>query len=152
VHPAFYPNGIVPGSPPPPPSAGVVSPIMGSMPMPANVMSPDEMLRAYAERKKGAVSPGPMSPPPSAMGMGMPVPMGMPSTPVSMAGFPMSPPPVAALMSPQSTGAARQLFGLTGVVGGGGGGHAGVGAYAYGGARYEIGEDEDHGAYGGTAI
>ena len=25
---------------------------MGSMPMPANAMTPDEMLRAYAERKK----------------------------------------------------------------------------------------------------
>ncbi|PPQ72824.1 hypothetical protein CVT25_000808 [Psilocybe cyanescens] len=35
--------------------AGLSSPVMGSMPMqpmPASVMSPDEMLRAYAERKK----------------------------------------------------------------------------------------------------
>lgn len=41
------------------------SPIMSSMPMepmPANVMSPDEMLRAYAERKKSiCVTPSPRS-------------------------------------------------------------------------------------------
>jgi len=31
---------------------------MGSMPMPANAMTPDEMLRAYAERKRSVSGPG----------------------------------------------------------------------------------------------
>jgi hypothetical protein len=51
------------------------SPIMGLMPMqpmPANVMSPDELLRAYAESKArggGAASPPPVSTPVNANGM-----------------------------------------------------------------------------------
>jgi hypothetical protein len=46
--------------PPVPAYPGPVSPSVGMMPMPASVMSPDEMLRAYAERKM--TSPPPTSP------------------------------------------------------------------------------------------
>ncbi|KAF9222239.1 hypothetical protein BS17DRAFT_756392 [Gyrodon lividus] len=46
--------------PPVPAHPGPVSPVVGMMPMPASVMSPDEMLRAYAERKM--TSPPPTGP------------------------------------------------------------------------------------------
>ncbi|TFK87247.1 hypothetical protein K466DRAFT_491184 [Polyporus arcularius HHB13444] len=57
--------------PPSPTHQTPTSPIMGAMPMqpmPANVMSPDDMLRAYAERRAmGATSPGaPAVPTPAA--------------------------------------------------------------------------------------
>ncbi|KAF5350063.1 hypothetical protein D9756_009291 [Leucocoprinus leucothites] len=129
-----------PGSPPP----AMMSPVMATMPMPASVMSPDEMLRAYAERKKSnttpvsvvghgynmTMAPAIASPPMAAMGL-----------PMSM---PMSPPPTG-VMSPQSTGSGN-VRSLTGY------GHTkkqSVGVGQYGGARYSIGDDED--PYGGTA-
>jgi hypothetical protein len=50
---------------PPLPAAIPKSPVNGMMPMqpmPANVMSPDDMLRAYAERRRTAASPAFPSP------------------------------------------------------------------------------------------
>ncbi|KIJ19587.1 hypothetical protein PAXINDRAFT_68947 [Paxillus involutus ATCC 200175] len=54
--------------PPVPARPGPDSPVVGMMPMPASVMSPDEMLRAYAERKMTSPPPtGPIAfPTPSA--------------------------------------------------------------------------------------
>lgn len=51
---AVFPNYVITSVPPAAPQQ-VTSPVMSAIPMepvPANVMSPDEMLRAYAERKK----------------------------------------------------------------------------------------------------
>jgi len=53
---SYSPLHPVPTTPTSPPL--VMSPIMGSMPMPANAMTPDEMLRAYAERKKSVSGHG----------------------------------------------------------------------------------------------
>ena len=39
-------------------------------PMPANVMSPDDMLRAYAERRAAAAAGGPTVPSPAYTGAG----------------------------------------------------------------------------------
>lgn len=43
---------------PPVPAHHAPEPAMGMMPMPASVMSPDEMLRAYAERRMKSPPPG----------------------------------------------------------------------------------------------
>lgn len=146
----------VPASPASPPPR-MMSPVMGtmpmSMPMPASVMSPDEMLRAYAERKKtagGAPISYPMPVASSPMSPTM-VPMPM-SPPIAMAHLPMSPnttggnnvrplfSPTGGVMSPTNTGNGQYA------------GHGKKGSVAvgqYGGAKYEIGDDED--PYGGTA-
>jgi len=100
--------------------------------MPAAVMSPDDMLRAYAERKK------------SAAGGAISYPL-----PVANSFSPTSP------MSPTNTVNMRPLFSPTGVVSptntgsGRHGKRSSVAVGQYGGARYEIGDDED--PYGGTA-
>lgn len=130
-----------------------MSPIMASMPMPASVMSPDEMLRAYAERKKTG-SGAPISYP-------MPAAVSSPMSP-RMVPIPMSPPMATSQlpMSPMNTGGGtvRPLFSSTGVVSptntgnGQAYSHRKKGSVAvgqYGGAKYEIGDDED--PYGGTA-
>ncbi|KAF9440089.1 hypothetical protein P691DRAFT_803579 [Macrolepiota fuliginosa MF-IS2] len=120
------------------------------LPMPASIMSPDEMLRAYAERRSTRTMTPVNMPVASPMSPTMSMPMPMP----------MSPPPTMAMvtplpMSPVNTGnGVRPLFGPTGVMSptNTGNGHGRKGSVAvgqYGGARYEIGEDED--AYGGTA-
>jgi hypothetical protein len=54
-------------------SASAMSTFMPMQPMPANVMSPDEMLRAYAERRavgNAVVAEGPTIPPPTYAGTG----------------------------------------------------------------------------------
>jgi hypothetical protein len=51
---------------PPVPAHPAPEPVMSMMPMPASVMSPDEMLRAYAERK--------MKSPPPTGSLAFPVP------------------------------------------------------------------------------
>jgi hypothetical protein len=59
-------------SPPPPAHQVPQSPIIGMMPMqpmPASVMSPDDMLRAYAEARRGVASPPPVG------GLTMPAPV-----------------------------------------------------------------------------
>ena len=53
-------------SPPPAVHQGPQSPVLGMMPMqpmPASVMSPDDMLRAYAEARRGIASPPPVGGP-----------------------------------------------------------------------------------------
>jgi hypothetical protein len=107
-----------------------MSPVMAGMPMPASVMSPDEMLRAYAERRRTGT------------------PAGVSTSPI---GFPRSPPPTTP-MSPNNTGG--NMRSLTGMVSpnntGSAAGHgkkSSVAVGQYGGARYAIGDDED--AYGG---
>ncbi|TFK32992.1 hypothetical protein BDQ12DRAFT_452231 [Crucibulum laeve] len=119
-----------PASPYSPNPTSPVSPVMSTMPMqpmPASVMSPDEMLRAYAERKKAAAAGGVIGGKPEIS-------------------YPM----------PIATNGARPLFGATGTVspnntGNGASGHqttGSVGVGSYGGAMYAIGDGED--AYGGT--
>ncbi len=92
------------------------------MPMPAAVMSPDDMLRAYAERKKSVTT---------------------------TSGAPISyPVPIATPMSPTNTGNARSLYSPTGaVVSTQNGGYGNYGQY--GGARYD--DDDGYTAYRGTA-
>ena len=66
---AVYPNHVVTSVPA---SQQATSPVMSAMPMepiPANVMSPDEMLRAYAERKK-SLSAKPLTSSPSLSATG----------------------------------------------------------------------------------
>ena len=68
---AVHPNYVV-TSVPPAPQQQATSPVMSAIPMepiPANVMSPDEMLRAYAERKK-SMSAKPLTPSPSLSATG----------------------------------------------------------------------------------
>lgn len=106
------------------------------MPMPASVMSPDDMLRAYAERRRTGA------------------PAGISNSPIS---YPMSPPlPPVTPMSPTMGGGGSTRRSLTGggVVSPTGNGmmyvhgkKESVAVGQYGGAKYEIGEDED--AYGG---
>ncbi|TFK45748.1 hypothetical protein OE88DRAFT_1740016 [Heliocybe sulcata] len=84
--------------PAPPTPTHPKSPIVGAMPMqpmPASVMSPDDMLRAYAEsRKAGSAtpssSPAPAFPTPSYNGSGMRTLYSPPSTPITPAtGMPL---------------------------------------------------------------
>ena len=65
-----YPNYVVTSVPPA--TQHATSPVMSAIPMepvPANVMSPDEMLRAYAERKK-SLSAVPLASSPSLSATG----------------------------------------------------------------------------------
>ncbi|KAF9440509.1 hypothetical protein P691DRAFT_782189 [Macrolepiota fuliginosa MF-IS2] len=86
--------------PSPPPT--MMSPVMATMslPMPASIMSPDEMLRAYAERRStrtmtpvnGVSYPMPVASPMSpTMSMPMPMPMSPPPTMAMVTPLPMSP-------------------------------------------------------------
>ncbi|KAF9441250.1 hypothetical protein P691DRAFT_799776 [Macrolepiota fuliginosa MF-IS2] len=136
----FLPAHTHPAPPPsiPSPLPTMMSPVMATMPLPmsASVMSPDEMLRAYAERRSTRT----MTPVNGSLTMSMPIPM------------PMSPPPTMAMVNTGNS--VRPLFGPTGVMsptntGNGHGRRGSVAVGQYGGTRYEIGEDED--AYGGTA-
>ncbi|KAF7760682.1 hypothetical protein Agabi119p4_10091 [Agaricus bisporus var. burnettii] len=139
--PAAHNN--LPLTPTPQSPQRVMSPVMGSipmpmpMPMPASVMSPDDMLRAYAERRRTGA------------------PAGISNSPIS---YPMSPPPPVTPMSPTMGGGGSTRRSLTGggVISptntGNGmmyvhGKKESVAVGQYGGAKYEIGEDED--AYGG---
>lgn len=69
---------IFPPAPPAPTHAksptAPLSPAMQMHPVPAGVMSPDEMLRAYAERKKAAGAGG-FAAPGATMGVGYPAPV-----------------------------------------------------------------------------
>jgi len=53
-----------------PEPASAMSSFMPMQPMPANVMSPDDMLRAYAERRAAAAAGGPAVPSPAYTGVG----------------------------------------------------------------------------------
>ena len=53
-----------------PEPASAMSSFMPMQPMPANVMSPDDMLRAYAERRAAAAAGGPAVPSPAYTGAG----------------------------------------------------------------------------------
>jgi hypothetical protein len=57
-------------SPHSPESASAMSSFMPMQAMPANVMSPDDMLRAYAERRATAGAKGPTIPSPTYAGVG----------------------------------------------------------------------------------
>ena len=57
-------------SPRTPEPASAMSSFMPMQPMPANMMSPDDMLRAYAERRATVVSGGPTIPSPAYTGTG----------------------------------------------------------------------------------
>ncbi|KAF9444815.1 hypothetical protein P691DRAFT_786046 [Macrolepiota fuliginosa MF-IS2] len=119
----------------------------------ASIMSPDEMLYADAERRSNHT----MTP---VNGVSYPMPVASPVSPTMPMPMPMSPPPTMAVvtllpMSPVNMGnGVRPLFGPMDVMsqtntGNGYGRKGSVVVRQYGGARYEIGEDED--AYGGTA-
>ncbi|EDR02439.1 uncharacterized protein LACBIDRAFT_295409 [Laccaria bicolor S238N-H82] len=116
-------------------SAGLTSPVMSSMPMqpmPASVMSPDDMLRAYAERKAAGANKG---------GFGGGISTAQISYPV----------PAANTSTSSGSGGMRTLFNASGVVSPTNTGNGGYDAYA-GGASYAIGDEGDvgHDPYGGT--
>ena len=109
---------------------------MPMQPMPASVMSPDDMLRAYAERKAAGANKG--------FGGGI-------ST--AQISYPV---PAANTSTSSGSGGMRTLFNASGVVSptntGNGGGYDAYG----GGASYAIGDEHDegdlgHDPYGGTA-
>jgi hypothetical protein len=103
--------------------------------MPASVMSPDDMLRAYAERKAASASKG--------FGGGI-------ST--AQISYPV---PAANTSTSSGSGGMRTLFNASGVVSPTNTGNGGYDAYG-GGASYAIEDEHDEGdvgynPYGGTA-
>ena len=104
-------------------------------------MSPDDMLRAYAEREAAGANKG--------------IRGGISTAQIS------HPVPAANTSTSSGSGGMRMLFNASGVVSptntGNGGGYTNEGYYAYGGgASYAIGDEHDegdvrHDPYGGTA-
>ncbi|KAJ2915057.1 hypothetical protein MD484_g5326, partial [Candolleomyces efflorescens] len=96
-----------------PTNTGMSSPVMGTIPMaglamPASVMSPDDMLRAYAERKK-SMSAAPSSPIVGTSSIAYPMPVANSSTSTSnSAGRTLF---NGSVVSPQSTGELQQQGG-----------------------------------------
>ncbi|KAF8881679.1 hypothetical protein CPB84DRAFT_1851485 [Gymnopilus junonius] len=141
-----------------------MSPVMAAMPMqpmPASVMSPDEMLRAYAERKKSVALSGAGG----KASISYPMPVASTAVPIgTSSGMRVLYNANTGVVAPASTGYEEDPYGgMTSVAPGpppssyAFGHHPnasiGVGVGAYGGAQYAIGDDE-HGhehSYGQAA-
>ncbi len=149
------------------------SPVMSTMPMqpmPASVMSPDEMLRAYAERKKSMSAAKPITT--SLISYPMPVANSGTAVPSNTGNMRVLYNAATANVTPTNTGsfATEEAYAVSTeshyseaeayqyAVGNqyafGHHPNDSIGVGAYGGAQYAIGEDEDdlaRQAYGGHA-
>jgi len=126
-------------------------------PMPASVMSPDEMLRAYAERKKSMSTGKPLT----GASISYPMPIANPSSPPSTNNMRVLYNAATGNISPTNTGSfgapteyteyapseysAAESYGNAANNQYAFGHHPNnsIGVGTYGGAQYSIGEDED---------